>query len=132
MKHPILNLSLSSIQGVADDTITYALEQYCRLKTLKHGGGRAKRESVTRKRYADEIFQSGLLSRKKTITKKHKRKLYLGIETEFDKVAGHVKIHYVGYSKQFDIRRPCGSEDKLGQAFSAVGTSLYSIFSAPS
>ena len=31
---------------------------------------RAKKESVTPKRYADEVFLSGLLSGNKTITKK--------------------------------------------------------------
>ena len=48
MKHPILKLSRSSIQAVADDTFTHAFTQYCTLKTLKHGGRRRKRKEGIR------------------------------------------------------------------------------------
>ena len=60
----------------------------------------AARERKVLKRYSDEIFSTGLLSRKKTRTKTSDRKLYPVVVKAVEKVAKWVKTHYVGYSEQ--------------------------------
>ena len=54
------------------------------------------------KRYSDEIFSTGLLFRKKTRTINDRNRLYPVVVTAVNKVEKWVKIHYVGYSEQFD------------------------------
>ena len=67
-----------------------------------------KRESKAPKRYMDEVFVELTPQRKKKV--KPDRKLYPVIVTEVDKIGKRMKIHYVGYSEQFDEWRPCDTE----------------------
>ena len=59
-----------------------------------------KRESKAPKRYMDEVFVELTPQRKRKV--KPDRKLYPVIVTEVDKIGKRMKIHYVGYSEQFD------------------------------
>ena len=86
----------------------------------------AAREKRIPKRYSDEIFSTGLLFRKKTRTINDRNRLYPVVVTAVNKVEKWVKIHYVGYSEQFDEWR---AQRFWGwQPFSAVGTSFCPVF----